>query len=108
MTVMHSTYNQRLPKDARIVCPSCNNIPPGPKLCFAHNATCCMPEIRNDPCDFCGGLGHVSLEKAEAWVTGRKMREERLARNESLREAAKRMGIKPSELSAIEHGKIES
>ena len=39
-------------------------------------------------------------------AAGKKLRDERVAKGQSLLEAAKERGISPAELSAIEHGKL--
>ncbi len=57
-------------------------------------------------CHTCNGVGTITPEHATRIDAGKKLRAERLSRDESLMEAAKRMGIRPSELSAIEHGKV--
>jgi hypothetical protein len=59
-------------------------------------------------CSSCGGSGYWSNHQAAAARDGEALRQERLARDESLREAAKRMGISPAELSAIEQGRVRS
>lgn len=56
------------------------------------------------PCSTCAGTGEVSDEHLARIERGNRVRAERLARDESLREAAKRMGITAAELSAIERG----
>lgn len=56
-------------------------------------------------CDFCGGAGKISEDQADAMKLGKAFRERRVARDESLREAAKRLGMKASELSALERGR---
>lgn len=55
-------------------------------------------------CFTCKGAGKITPEHMERIAAGQKMREERLARDESLMEAARRMGITPAELSRRERG----
>lgn len=57
------------------------------------------------PCHDCDGTGQWTAERHARWQAGQKMRAERLARGESLREAAKRMGITPAKLSVTEAGR---
>lgn len=59
----------------------------------------------NMPCRDCDGTGVWSAERFERWQAGQKLRSARILNDESLREAAKRMGIGPAELSAIEAGR---
>ena len=60
--------------------------------------------VETMPCDVCKGSGEVTAEHARRIALGRIARSERLSRDESLREAAKRLGISPAELSRIERG----
>lgn len=57
------------------------------------------------PCRDCAGTGRWTAERHARWQAGQKMRAERLARGESLREAAQRMGITPARLCDIEAGR---
>jgi DnaJ-class molecular chaperone len=59
------------------------------------------------PCRFCHGSGTVSEERRVAHERGERLRAERVARNESLREAAQRLGVSASKLSALERGDME-
>jgi hypothetical protein len=54
-------------------------------------------------CDRCKGWGHISNEYVAALAEGERLREDRRARNVSLREEAARLGISPVELSRREH-----
>lgn len=56
-------------------------------------------------CRTCNGDGKVTDERAECIAAGKRMRDARVARQESLLAASKRMGIGPAELSDIEHGR---
>ncbi len=58
------------------------------------------------PCPTCKGAGEVDDEHLARIENGRQMRAERLARLEGLNEAAKRLGMTPAELSAIERGTV--
>ena len=57
------------------------------------------------PCYECGGSGTVTEERANAIRKGRELRQARVNRGETLREAATKMGITTIELSRIEQGK---
>ena len=71
----------------------------------------CGPRIGCQPimttCRDCGGTGEVSGERAEWMRVGRAMADERQARDLSLREEARRRGMKPSVLSDMEFGRIK-
>lgn len=56
-------------------------------------------------CDLCGGNGTIDAAKRKAIDLGRQLRAKRLEREESLTEAAKRLGLRPNELSAFETGR---
>lgn len=59
------------------------------------------------PCSLCGGTGQISEQQA-AWRTvGRAHYRARVARQESIMECADRLGIRPAELSAMEHGRAD-
>lgn len=86
-----------------ITCPHCN----GERKVFAflNNG----PDYRTHTsmwidCRTCLGKGVITREHADRIVAGSSMREQRVQRGESLREAAKRLGISAVELSAIERG----
>jgi DNA-binding XRE family transcriptional regulator len=57
------------------------------------------------PCRDCDGTGQWSAERLELYERGQRYRQQRDMRGESLREAAKRLGISPAELSNFELGK---
>ncbi len=56
-------------------------------------------------CDFCRTSGEITDDHMKAIGLGKQLREKRVGREESLRDAAKRFGMKPSELSAFETGR---
>jgi hypothetical protein len=58
-------------------------------------------------CWDCKGHGVWSDERVAGWERGRTHRDHRIARDLSLMEAAKLMGIKTSELSDYEHGRAD-
>lgn len=85
-----------------MICPDCK----GEKRVFAHvnrgDGGSSGFEWIN--CLRCKGAGEVPDEQAVWMLEGVKLRTERMARGLSLREEAKRLGISPVELSAIERG----
>ena len=86
---------------SNFVCPICE----GRKRALAHiNRGSAPHSWEKMDCRACAGTGMISAETATAIANGRSMRERRIARDESLREAAKRLGVSPAELSRIEHG----
>jgi hypothetical protein len=56
-------------------------------------------------CDFCDGTSKIDADHHQAWTIGQAFRGARCAREESLREAAARLGLRASELSALELGR---
>ena len=58
------------------------------------------------PCPVCGGIGQVYAQHAKRIAHGKRLRAARVARGESLRETAARRGMSPSQLSAIEQGRL--
>lgn len=64
----------------------------------------CKPLVLD--CSTCGGVGQITEERVEWMATGKRLREERLARDLGLRAEAERLGIKPSMLSDYEHGRL--
>lgn len=56
------------------------------------------------PCPTCKGEQVISESQAKAIADGRAMRDARVSRRETLRDAAKRMGVSPAELSKRERG----
>lgn len=57
------------------------------------------------PCSLCQGNGEITEEHAARIVEGDRLREDRVARKVSLRDEAKRLGIEPAKLSALENGR---
>jgi hypothetical protein len=55
-------------------------------------------------CIRCNGSGEVPDEMADWMEIGKQLRQERIARGETLYDAAERLGTTSSELSAIEKG----
>lgn len=61
--------------------------------------------LRSMNCFTCSGTGTVDAEFHARREIGKKIRAERLAKRQSLLEAARERGISPAELSAIEQGR---
>ena len=58
-------------------------------------------------CLRCKGEGKISAQAAEWIARGRACMDRRRARDESLIEMARRLGMRPSEASAMEHGRAD-
>ena len=56
-------------------------------------------------CTSCGGSGYWTARQAIAARNGEEIRRRRIERGESLRDAARRLGMSPAELSAVENGR---
>jgi len=56
-------------------------------------------------CDLCHTTGQITDEQMKAVDLGRQLREKRVAREENLMEASRRLGMRPSELSGLETGR---
>lgn len=83
-------------------CPSCNGDGGG----MAHINRGNKPHTFEwVACSICSGDGVVSDERAALIAEGKKLREARLARDESLLEMATRLNMSPAELSGIEVGR---
>lgn len=57
-------------------------------------------------CPACGGIGEVSRDQLWAMQVGDRMRQTRIGKGFGLRQAAELLGILPSDLAAMEHGRI--
>lgn len=99
------------PGGFRVICPKCGGKPAEPSVVFMNTGedyTKHRQEMRVMPCGVCDGSGQATPEQAHRYWEGRRMRDERIARGETLGEAAERMGLTPAQLSAIEHGRQPS
>lgn len=59
----------------------------------------------NMTCVDCGGAGSWDMARWERWQVGRRHRQERIARDESMYECARRLGVEASDISEFEHGR---
>ena len=87
-------------------CPDCEGCGRMPALVNRGPAGCRWETI---DCLTCNGAGTMpALAYAELLgrrLRGNELRSQRMERGESLREAAKRLGMAPERLSALEHGR---
>lgn len=58
-------------------------------------------------CFLCGGAGKIPEEHLKWRAIGEAHRKARVKRMESIREAAERLGVSPSQLSAMEYGRLD-
>lgn len=63
-------------------------------------------ELRQVTCLTCKGEGALTPERLRAINEGAAMRRERIARGESIRDAAARLGVDVVTLSQREHGEV--
>lgn len=82
-------------------CPRCTG--DGGYHAFVHRADGCSEEYLT--CDLCRGDGKISDEVVGWLKEGSDHRNERVARDESLRECARRLGVSPALISAMETGR---
>lgn len=59
------------------------------------------------PCGLCAASGHVTQEQIEQYREGQAFQKAREAREEGLRECAKRLGVSPTQLSRFERGEAK-
>lgn len=88
-------------------CPACNGEPAKPMLAHFNTGLDSSKHYFREivmPCRVCDGAGTVTPHVLVRYFMGRKHREERVARNEALFHAAKRLGVSSAQLSAYEHG----
>lgn len=86
---------------SELTCPDCNGA--GTMTALVNRTSGCKEE--NVVCAVCRGSGGLSDEQFQALELGRKAYLERVARGESLREAAVKIGCLPVALSDFEHGR---
>ncbi len=77
-----------------------------PSLVLVNRGGRCTSEER--PCEYCGGTGQITEAQSEAIKGGAEYRRLRLERRESLKEAAERHGVTPSDISRMESGLVSA
>lgn len=87
---------------ASLTCPSCDGS--GTIFALVDGPNYRGPKTIN--CYRCAGVGRITRAQMDAIESGKRIRENRLARNVSMAEEARRLGISASEYSAIEHGRV--
>lgn len=90
--------------DGTIPCPVCDGGTLRRSGLVMRDGVCALEDI---DCSTCGESGRVPADYAARVEAGQRMRAERVARRESLRDAAARLGITPAQLSAREMGRHE-
>jgi len=88
-----------------VVCSDCNGRRGGVGFVCRYGKDGGRGSVEYIPCYTCNDAGTITEEHAARITVGKKLRAERIARDESVMEAAKRMGVRPSELSDVEHGR---
>jgi hypothetical protein len=95
--------------DKTFPCPTCNGKKKLMAFVDGHRADGTpFGGVQDVDCFTCRGTGEVDEQYRARLAAGKAMRDERVAKDQSLREAARERGISPAELSAIEHGRIVS
>lgn len=84
-----------------IECPECKGV--GDRGGFAIDSNGSF--YNRVPCSLCRGGGAVASHRVAWWQIGRDHYRRRVERLEGIRECASRLGISPSQLSAMEHGR---
>jgi ribosome-binding protein aMBF1 (putative translation factor) len=87
-------------------CPECKGKGCYHSQRFVNSTSGCRYEEGERECGTCKGTGSITDDHAERIKQGEARRRDRISRDMSLREEAKRLGIKPSELSDIERGRV--
>ena len=86
-------------------CPDCNGAKKKQALVNHGEEAGCAFEVVD--CWTCAGLGTITGQRVEWMQRGNAMRADRLARGETMVEAAKRLGIHWRDINEMEHGRIE-
>ncbi|CAA2140497.1 hypothetical protein [Hyphomicrobium sp. ghe19] len=85
-------------------CPTCDGV--GSLVAFINRGSDIATHSLEDiVCSTCGGEGRISDKRAMRISIGKAHRDIRVARCQSLLEAAREQGMGPAELSACEHGR---
>lgn len=85
-------------------CPECEGGGPFIALVKPRRGPCRTEFVE---CQACKGTGEIDEEQARRIEEGRRLMKERIARGESLREAAVRLGVSVVKLSQLEHGRAD-
>lgn len=86
-------------------CPSCDGQGLRQTTAFVRRGgTGCTIEELVLHCRVCDGRGDATAEDLGRYEAGLRMRRERIIQGEGLRESARRLGISPPTLSALERG----
>lgn len=94
----------------RMICPSCNGAKgsEGFVICDTRKGPSGWSSgPRWFPCTLCRGVGTIDDVQNQWRIRGLEIRAARLASDRSISEEAKRLGIKVSVLSDMEHGRIK-
>jgi hypothetical protein len=83
------------------ICPFCN----GAKVIAGIGCGKDGCRVMEVACFDCKGTGQMTEEQLERVAEGRRRQRDRMSRDMTLREEAKRLGISARELSDIEHGR---
>ena len=84
-------------------CPQCGAVGEGFAFCDGEDGAS-MKQIK---CSLCNGDGRITLHVFDAFRHGREVAKLRIARQESLGECAKRLGLSVVDVSHYEHGRVD-
>jgi hypothetical protein len=87
-----------------VECPRCKGAGHVPAFVHGGDGTRFDPALR---CGTCKGGGRISLTVVHWLTIGHAHYKARVARRESVAECAARLGIRPAELSGMEHGRLD-
>lgn len=90
-----------------VTCPRCEGRGYTEHTGFLHTTSGCRVGTVRLPCALCDSTGTEIPERREWAERGARLRADRLTRNMSLSHEAKRRGLKVTELSDMEMGRIE-
>ena len=85
-------------------CPRCDGKGSNPAFVHTESGSYYDPELK---CDLCKGTGKVSDQTLQWLSAGKRHRDDRVARDESIMECSRRLGIRAAELSAMENGRAD-
>lgn len=91
-----------------ITCPCCDGRGSNAGfICYADGSGTRSQYDEAITCDLCKGVGKIAKQIAQWLEIGRAHYLNRVARDESVMECAKRLGLRPSQVSAMEHGRAD-